>query len=287
VIRARFAGWPTDFDHRFGSFAEEIALVLMAGFSILFQHRLQGAVPDFASLLSPADLPFTLLTAVGAFVSTNLDDILLLLLFFSQIRQRRDALAIVAGQYLGLGLLVSVSLSGQLGRSFLPGPWLGLLGLLPISLAVSRWLATEPGHDAAADAATPAAGALAVAALTLANGSDNIGVYLPLFARADAGQALLTLAVFAVMVALWCVLAWWLVQAPGLGDRLRRHGPRLMGAVLVALGLVLLIDAHTFAHRGLALLALLALAAMAAPLARRPAPSLGLLPSPSSRFPSP
>jgi hypothetical protein len=60
-----------------------------------------------------------------------------------------------------------------------------------------------------------------------------------------------------------------------------------MPAVLVALGLYLLIDAHTFAHRGLALLALLALAAMAAPLVRRPAPALGLLPSAFSRRPSP
>ncbi len=259
----------------------------MVGISILFQHGVQAAVPHFASQLSIVDLQFTLLTAVGAFMATNLDDILLLLLFFAQISRRRDIVAIVAGQYLGLGLLVLVSLSGQLGRSILPGPWLGLLGLLPISLAVSRWLETGPSDGADADAATPAVGALAVAAVTLANGSDNIAVYLPLFARADAGQALLTLAVFALMVALWCVLAWWLVQAPGLGDLLRRLGPRLMPALLVALGLVLLIDAHTFAHRGLALLALLALAAMAAPLARRPALSLGLLPSPPSRLPSP
>lgn len=262
----------------------------MVALSIAFQHGVHGAVPDFAALPSPhslAGIGLTLLSAVGAFVATNLDDILLLLLFFSQISQRRGALAIVAGQYLGLGLLVLVSLSGQLGRSFLPGPWLGLLGLLPISLAVSRWLEAGQSDRAESDTATPAAGALAVAALTLANGSDNIGVYLPLFARADAGQALLTLGVFAVMVALWCVLAWWLVQAPGLGDLLRRQGPRLMPAVLVALGLYLLIDAHTFAHRGLALLALLALAAMAAPLVRRPAPALGLLPSAFSRRPSP
>ncbi|MFM7362531.1 MAG: cadmium resistance transporter [Cyanobium sp.] len=214
---------------------------------------------------------FSLLSAIGAFVATNLDDILLLLLFFSQITHRRAALAVVGGQYLGIALLVLVSLSGQLGRAFLPGPWLGLLGLLPISLAVSRWLEAaapatpEPTAAAAPEAPEPAL--LAVAALTLANGSDNIGVYLPLFARADAGQVLLTLAVFAVMVALWCVLAWRLVQAPGLGDWLRRQGPRLMPAVLVALGLTLLLDAHTFEHRGLALLALLALAALAAPLA--------------------
>lgn len=276
----------------------------MVGLSIVFQHGDDDAVADFLSFLALAQraatagppssvggIGFSLLSAIGAFVATNLDDILLLLLFFSQISHRRAVLAVVGGQYLGIGLLVLVSLSGQVGRAFLPGPWLGLLGLLPISLAVSRWLAAAAP---APTALTPAAASLtaepallAVAALTLANGSDNIGVYLPLFARADAGQVLLTLAVFAVMVALWCLLAWRLVHAPGLGDWLRRQGPRLMPAVLVALGLTLLVDAHTFEHRGLALLALLALGAMAAPLARLGGPAVGLIPLPSPRLPTP
>jgi cadmium resistance protein CadD (predicted permease) len=279
----------------------------MAALSITFQHGARAALPDFTLPFPPADLAsalspslslagfaFTLFSAVSAFIATNLDDILLLLLFFSQITNRRGALAVVGGQYLGLGLLVLVSLSGLLGRAFVPGPWLGLLGLLPISLAVSRWLEAGPGgpaaaqpSDGAADPLAPPPAALAVAALTLANGSDNVGVYLPLFARANPAQALLTLAVFAVMVALWCAIAWRLVQAPGLGDGLRRHGPRWMPAVLVGLGLYLLIDAHTFAHRGLALLALLGLAALAAPLARWAPSALGLFPVPSSRLPSP
>ena len=280
----------------------------MVSFSIPFHHGERGALADFSSLpdldsallapQSPAGLAFTLLSAVSAFVATNLDDILLLLLCFSQISHRRGVLAVVGGQYLGIGLLVLVSLSGLLGRGLVPASWLGLLGLLPISLAVSRWLEASPPEapapsSAAPDpaapdpAAPPPPAALAVAALTLANGSDNVGVYLPLFARATAGQALLTLAVFAVMVALWCAIAWRLVQAPGLGELLRRHGPRLMPALLVALGIYLLIDAHTFAHRGLALLALLCLAALAAPLARRPLPSLGFFPVPASRLPSP
>ena len=276
----------------------------MVGCSLASQHGGGDALPDFLSLSPLADLPsallpppslatigLTLLSAVSAFVATNLDDILLLLLFFSQITDRRGAGAIVGGQYLGIALLVLVSLSGLLGRALVPGSWLGLLGLLPISLAVSRWLESGPpppadSHPAGSSAALAREPALlAVAALTLANGSDNIGVYLPLFARANPTQALLTLAVFALMVALWCALAWRLAQAPGLGALLRQHGPRWMPAVLVALGLYLLIDAHTFAHRGLALLVLLCLAAMAAPLARRPPPALGLFSSP--RLPSP
>jgi cadmium resistance protein CadD (predicted permease) len=268
----------------------------MVAFSILSHHGDCGALPDFAPFPAPADLHsallfpedsgwlgFSLLSAVSAFVATNLDDILLLVLLFSQSRQRRSALAIVGGQYLGIGLLVLVSLSGQLGRALVPDSWLGLLGLLPISLAVSRWLEAAPAAAPAATSAATSEGAppgpepalLAVAALTLANGSDNIGVYLPLFARASAPEALLTLGVFAGMAALWCLLAWWCARAPGLGEILRRQGPRWMPPLLAALGLTLLLDAHLlFVHRGLALVALLGLAALVAPLARRPPPFL-------------
>ena len=208
-----------------------------------------------------------------AFVATNIDDILLLMLFFSQCSDQRGAFTVVGGQVLGLGLLVLVSLSGLLGRSLAPEPWIGLLGLLPISLAVSQWL--EAAQTSARDPTVPSLTSpqpalLAVATLTMANGSDNIGVYLPLFARASRGQILLTLVIFAVMVGLWCAMAWRLVQLPGPSTLLRHHGPRLMPALLLGLGLYVLMDARTFSDRAPAFLALLCLGLMAWSLARRP-----------------
>lgn len=244
--------------------------------------------------MAASGLLLTLLSAVGSFMATNIDDILLLMLCFSQVRTRSSALGVIGGQYLGIALLLLVSLTGLAGQAFLPGAWLGLLGLLPISIAVSRWLEIRPPEGdsvVAADPACGAPGALAVAALTLANGGDNIGVYLPMFAHASAAQTLVILSVFAAMVALWCGLAWRLTHAAALGRVLGHHGPRLMPVVLIGLGLSVLWQAHTFADRGLAVLTLLALTAMALSLARRPWPTATLarptpvplhLPSPSS-----
>jgi cadmium resistance protein CadD (predicted permease) len=42
-----------------------------------------------------------------------------------------------------------------------------------------------------------------VAGVTLANGGDNIGIYLPLFAARPAGQMALLRAVFAGMLVVW------------------------------------------------------------------------------------
>lgn len=252
-------------------------------------------MPAFA-LPFPTYTASTVLASVTAFAATNIDDILLLMLFFSQCSDQRDARSVVGGQVLGLGLLVLVSLGGLLGRSLAPEPWIGLLGLLPISLAVSHWLEAAPSETAQTGTrdptgpslASPQPALLAVAALTLANGSDNIGVYLPLFARASLGQILLTLVIFALMVGLWCVMAWRLVQLSGPATFLRQHGRRLMPALLLSLGLYLLVDARTFSDRAPAFLALLCLGLMAWSLARRPVwplPARG--PLLFSRLPSP
>ncbi|HEX8906374.1 MAG TPA: cadmium resistance transporter, partial [Longimicrobiaceae bacterium] len=85
--------------------------------------------------------------------------------------------------------------------------------------------------------------ALAVAAVTVANGGDNLGVYIPLFASAP-GAIPVYAAIFAVMTALWCWAGHRLVRIPWIGDRLRRYGHVLLPLVLIALGLWILSGAR-------------------------------------------
>lgn len=71
-----------------------------------------------------------------AFVATNIDDLLVLMLFFAQVNSTVWRQHIVAGQYLGFTILIVMSLPGFLGGLFLPQPWVGLLGLLPILICL-------------------------------------------------------------------------------------------------------------------------------------------------------
>jgi cadmium resistance protein CadD (predicted permease) len=80
---------------------------------------------------------------------------------------------------------------------------------------------------------------LAVAAVTVANGGDNLAAWIPLFTRQPA-RLLVDGLLFAALTALWCWLGWRLVQWPRLGDALRRHGDLLLAVVLIVLGLLLL-----------------------------------------------
>ena len=46
-----------------------------------------------------------------------------------------------------------------------------------------------------------------IAAITLANGGDNVGVYMPMFANSSGLGLAITLAVFFSLVGAWCRVA--------------------------------------------------------------------------------
>jgi cadmium resistance protein CadD (predicted permease) len=71
------------------------------------------------------DLMTPVVAGFTAFTATNLDDIVILLLFFSQVNAIFQRRHIVAGQYLGFTALVLVSLPSFLVVCCCPAPGLG------------------------------------------------------------------------------------------------------------------------------------------------------------------
>jgi cadmium resistance protein CadD (predicted permease) len=86
----------------------------------------------------------------------------------------------------------------------------------------------------------------AVAAVTFANGGDNIGVYMPVFAVAGVGGLLTYVLVFLVLVAAWCVAGHFFATRPLVAQGLSRWGHLLLPIVLIGIGLVILIEGHAF-----------------------------------------
>lgn len=204
---------------------------------------------------------------ITAFVATNLDDIIILLLFFSQVNLLFRRQHIVAGQYLGFAALVMASLPGFFGSLLLPRPWIGLLGIVPMAIGLGRLLQpdTEETEDTPPEirsqpspwfAGMLSPQAYSVAAVTFANGGDNIGIYVPLFASSTWEELLGILSVFFSLVGVWCYTAWQLTRIPVIAETLTRYGNQLVPFVLMGLGALILIDSHTLEHRGLATLTL-------------------------------
>jgi cadmium resistance protein CadD (predicted permease) len=190
--------------------------------------------------------------AIVVFASTNIDDIFVLLGFMSDRRIRTRN--IVIGQYLGIGVLVAVSLVASLISVFLSPAYVGLLGTLPILIGAKKLLdlrgatEVETAPDASHGGALGQIGS--VAAVTIANGGDNIGVYTPLFATQSALGILITAIVFVAMTALWIASALRLVGHPSLGLPIRRYGHIAVPILLVELGIRILYNAGSLTLLG-------------------------------------
>ncbi|WP_445248458.1 cadmium resistance transporter [Microcoleus sp. OTE_8_concoct_300] len=206
-------------------------------------------------------------TGMTAFTATNLDDILILLLFFSQVNAVFRRRHIVFGQFLGFTALVFASLPGFFGRLIFPPDWIGMLGLLPIAIGLSRLLNPET-DDSEAEAELEQSEksffssflspqTYSVAAVTVANGGDNIGIYVPLFASNTLESLAVILAVFFAMVGVWCYAAYRLIQMRAIADTLTRYGNQLVPFVLIGLGMAILVKSGTLASPTLSIISLL------------------------------
>lgn len=190
---------------------------------------------------------------IVVFATTNIDDILLLAAFFAD--RTLAVRSVVLGQFAGIGALTSISAGAALLALAIPDGWIGLLGLAPLFLGArglyALWVAAKSGagddgdgeEDGGAAARASQAQWLAVASVTMANGGDNLGVYIPLFSR-QLEWIPVYVVIFAAMTALWCAIGYWLVNHPILGARIRQYGHVALPFVLIALGLHILWDAR-------------------------------------------
>ena len=182
--------------------------------------------------------------AIIVFASTNVDDLLILTAFFSDRRMR--ASSVVIGQFLGIGFLATVSVVAALLAVAIPDGWTRLLGLAPFVLGIQRLVTLRKSqYKTAIDQTSPescsnlAGDIVSVASTTIANGGDNIGATIPLFAN-QPGRIWFYMIVFTVMTAIWCIASFLLTKHPVIASRLGRYGHIVLPLVLIALGLHIL-----------------------------------------------
>ncbi|MBD2683242.1 MULTISPECIES: cadmium resistance transporter [Nostoc] len=186
-------------------------------------------------------------TGAITFIATNIDDIVILLLFFSQINSNFRPRHIVTGQFLGFTFLVILSLSGLFSGLVLSKSWIGLLGLLPIAIGISSLVNREEDSSEEVLQETEeyqettitnllSPQIYSVAAVTVANGSDNISVYVPLFASSSLESFVVTIIMFFILLGIWCYAAYKLTKQKIIADILTRYINHIVPFVLIALG---------------------------------------------------
>jgi cadmium resistance protein CadD (predicted permease) len=203
-------------------------------------------------------------------MATTFDDNIYLAMFFSRTNHQFRPLHIIVGEYLGFSMLIGISLSGFLLGRIVDSAWLGLLGLLPISIGVNTLLVRQSHQETSSTRATsqpegdrrPSLAqrcpgesrcrpmtlrralmdhrTYQVSAVSIANGGNNIAIYIPLFATCSLPRLAVILLVCYAAIGLWCFNSWFLIRQPQTAVLMSRTIARIVPFVLIALGLSIL-----------------------------------------------
>lgn len=210
------------------------------------------------------------LTAFISFVSTNIDDIFVLMLFFSQINNDIKNQHIVIGQYLGIGALITLSIIGALGVSVIPHDYVGLLGLAPIYLGIKSYIDNKKEskaeenpiqHESQNDENNKIIettqniisfiknlinpNIVKVFSVTFANGADNIGVYVPLFTNMSLNEILITIIIFIILIGFWCFIGLKLSEHHFIQKNIEMYSHIFVPIIFIGLGIFILIKSGT------------------------------------------
>jgi cadmium resistance protein CadD (predicted permease) len=179
-----------------------------------------------------------LAASVTTFAATNLDDIFLLTVFFARLVPTRR---IVAGQYLGFAAIVALTLALVWGVSLaIPRAWIRLLGIVPLAIGIKELVRINRSKAIPAERVDSSWSVLSIAALTLANGADNLGVYVPFFV-AHRTDLKLILVVYGLLVLVWCAVGKWFGRHALALKSLARWGHWIVPFILIGLaGYILL-----------------------------------------------
>ncbi len=203
----------------------------------------------------------TLMTGTAVAFATTFDDNLYLTIFFGKVNRTFCPRHVVIGEYLGFTALIGVSLVGFLGGLVISEQLLGLLGFLPIAIGASQLLKHEEDdnvvHTVSSSLKTPQARrtpqksfwatlkdpqTYRVSAVTIANGGNNIGIYVPLFATSTLPRLSVIVSICYATIGLWCFLSYHLTRQPAIAFVIARYARKVFPFVLMWIGLRIVMD---------------------------------------------
>ncbi|TQV96766.1 cadmium resistance transporter [Cordyceps javanica] len=200
-------------------------------------------------------------TACGAFAATNIDDIFVLVTFFAEsaTNKRMSPLNITIGQYVGFTAITVISMIGFGISLALPSEPIGFLGFLPMLLgfwALLDVILSRGGGDDDEQQhqdehlqmthATRIKIILKVATITLINGGDNIGTYIPLFSQTRGAEIAVYVVVFYIGVGVWCVAAWLIMKQRHILMVAQKYAEKFIPFLYMGLGVFVIVKSDCY-----------------------------------------
>ncbi len=181
----------------------------------------------------------TIVLGITSFIGTNMDDLLVNMIFFSKIESERDRKKILLGKYLGIGFLIAVSMVAALGLQMFPKKYIPFLGIIPILLGIKEIMVSLKGGKNVETEEKDSAKALVfqITVITMANGADNIGVYIPLFAGFEIWQTIVVCVVFLIMTTFWYYISKKISEWKTIRRFIVKYKNVMIPVVYIALGI--------------------------------------------------
>jgi cadmium resistance protein CadD (predicted permease) len=183
----------------------------------------------------------------AAFASTNVDNGLATTAQLATAPRRRVR-RIVRGQLTGFAFIVALSAGGAAVLTAFPVWAVGLLGLVPIALAIRGFVALGRRRRDASQPEPVGGGFFAAALITVGNGGDNLAVYIPLLRQGSPAAGVLAVAWLLALDVGLCGLAVIIGRRPRTLATLERAGAWVTPLVYCAIGVAVLVRAETLRH---------------------------------------
>ena len=180
------------------------------------------------------ELSMTFWIATTAFIATNVDDLFLLSLWF--VKRTRFS-TVLLGQLAGFSGILLLSLVGYWGVRLLPQSYVHWLGFAPIAIGIKQLISTSDKVSR-----VQAESVWNVAAVTFANGSDNLAVYIPLFGRYSPSRVALIVIIFYLLLFLYVIGTNVATSRIKQSDKAHSLAHRIAPIVIIGIGLVILLS---------------------------------------------
>ncbi|OAL43034.1 hypothetical protein IQ07DRAFT_463003, partial [Pyrenochaeta sp. DS3sAY3a] len=197
-------------------------------------------------------------SAVGeaclSFVLTNIDDTFVLVTFFAESKssQNLTPLKIVIGQYIGFTVIVGISLIGHAAAVGLPSEPIGFLGLLPLLLGVWKGLGVlfpkidGEEEDLESRRIANAKTILKVVAITIMNGGDNIGTYIPLFSQVKGAAIAIYVVAYYILLGALCFLTFLIMKQKHIVYVAEKYASFIIPFLYIGLGIYITVKSECF-----------------------------------------
>lgn len=190
-----------------------------------------------------------IINSIVAYVSTNLDYILVLVLLIGTYKKTKP---ILAGDLIGTSFLTILPMIIARILGSVPQMWvIGLLGIFPIIFGIKELLPKKHYSNSNIETSNDSTYTIVIKTVLItitACGADNVAVYIPIFIKKTNIELIAAFIVMLLMAVVFFVLATKIGDNNKVKHILNKYGKYLSAVIYIMLGISVLAQNGTIKH---------------------------------------